>query len=631
MFASIRSFETLVPCLYPFFRHTLLSVRSAVVTALNIFLDLEGRSVLPWLDHRTLRILYQNLMVEESQPIRAATARAWNKALTQLRSGSSTSGANVAAIARPLLPGWFDILMTPLGQAVNTSHLWKPSEHNANASGSYDVDKAILKQDLALIGPEQTLRGRLAAAEALAELISSWPSELCEPDLLQLFSSYLTSASSHQIAFTCYLIVDWCRHSSREQIASNVLLQKLGPLFKRGLEGEPAVSYAETVGLLNQIHGNCQQLVGIFRNKGKVPATKLVTLLPAANFSLQQARQIVGPDFAALSSFVKPQARAVAQPLLEELRQKIVTEINRMEALKDSMDTQVFAALAAAAISLRTIPSKLNPLIRSLMNGLKFESNVDLQARAAVAIASFLDICNSLAPPVKANPTDKILKNITSFLYQDTSSTPLFSKTKTSTSLFYVSGASTPAEEANDEHLLEETVKARLARRGSIVVIQQLSRRYGDAIFKQMPKVWEALSSSLLAVSAFADANALDAHLASSEEQGQNLMDALTVLAAVTPLVTSAAQSEVLPLLPYVGLALQSSFTVVRHVAATCLSDVCTALTEKGMQYVVNGILSFAGDPLSEARRSGAIELISRKSFQLGLTKHADCPCRTVA
>jgi len=60
-----QSLSTLIPRLYPFFRHTIMSVRSAVLNTLLTFLSMQD--VEEWVDDRLFRLAFQNMIVEEKR------------------------------------------------------------------------------------------------------------------------------------------------------------------------------------------------------------------------------------------------------------------------------------------------------------------------------------------------------------------------------------------------------------------------------------------------------------------------------------------------------------------------------------------------------------------------------------
>lgn len=586
---------------------------------MNTLLNLEHTKVSAWLDGRLMRLLYQNLIAEQESAIRMSTAEAWSSAVSHVKSPDGTT-ASLATSILNCVAGWLDILMTPVGQPVNTVQFWKPSSHSPNSSGYYSIDRAILTQDMGLITPEQTLQGRLAACRALAELAAAWPSSQGNAVPYELIKTYLTSASSHQIAFACYLATDICKVASLNSEPAAALVRNLGPTIRSALEAEAAVSYSETVGLLGQIYVNCQQLHGIFRSKGKVPANRMVPLEAAAAFSIQSARRIVGTEFTDLSAMMKPQARSVASPLLQELQQKISLETDRLEIIKESMDVQVFAALAAASIALQVLPTKLNPLIRSLMNGLKFERNANLQARSACAIVDFMQHCKQPGVQTKSDPSDKIINNVASFLVQDSTITPLFSKTRNIKEAFLIPEAVLAGRgQAEEAGATLEVEKARLARRGALSVVQTLVVRYGESLLEALPRLWACMAEQLNAISSHTQPQQLDAQLAANNEIGQDLLDSMTVLAAIMPYLPKALNARVIPLVRPLAVALQSCYTVVRHVAARCLACLCATMPEEAMLFIVEEVMPGMSDPHSPSRRAGVIELVSGKDISFFL------------
>lgn len=452
-----------------------------------------------------------------------------------------------------------------------------------------------------------------------------------EADWSDLLYAYLTSASSHQISFSCIVVEEWAHHSHAfdPAFAPDPWMRRLSSRMLHALESPAAVAYSETSGLLQQTYTLCTQLLGIFKNKGKVPAGKIPDLGGSAHaFTLQRAAQVFEGDYRALMELVKGKERAAAVPLLEEVRGKIHALVNHTTILKEAQDVQVFSALAGACIGLRALPSKMNPLIRSVMNGLKFEVNPDLQSRAARSIANFIEICKSQASPVKNDPSDKIVKNVCTFLCQDQSITPLFSASKGEKnailSLKHVGTSTSSPQKQGDKNAANGTAvpddtsdpssaKTRLVRRGAEMAVRMLSERYEDRILAQIPKLWSCMSEGLLRAFHAGDAKAADSLIAGSEESGQDVLDCLTILGTVTSLVVPKVYQQIETLLPKVVLGVQSDFAVVRHVSAKTLATMCESLTEAGMKHVVLEIVPTVADPLSVARRKGAIELFHCK------------------
>ena len=165
----------LAPTLFPFFRHTIANVRLAVVKTLHTFMTVES---LPrgWISVPFLRLLFQNLIVEERSDIRDATLATWREVLSIL---SNTGGWLESSITQPLLLEWYGVLMTPLGLALDASSFYDPNlSDNSAPAERHNVDKNMLAQDLSLVPVEVVMQARLAASAALALIIAFWPSSV---------------------------------------------------------------------------------------------------------------------------------------------------------------------------------------------------------------------------------------------------------------------------------------------------------------------------------------------------------------------------------------------------------------------------------------------------------------------
>jgi TATA-binding protein-associated factor len=63
-------------------------------------------------------------------------------------------------------------------------------------------------------------------------------------------------------------------------------------------------------------------------------------------------------------------------------------------------------------------------------------------------------------------------------------------------------------------------------------------------------------------------------------------------------------------LFPGIIRSLQSSFTVVRVIAAKCMATLCDVITEEGMKMVVDEVVPLVGDATRVSARQGAVEAI---------------------
>ena len=132
-----------------------------------------------------------------------------------------------------------------------------------------------------------------------------------------------------------------------------------------------------------------------------------------------------------------------------------------------------------------------------------------LQKRAAESVAAFIQFCNSSLFTGKVNPCDKVVKNLFTFLCQDTTVTPVFSTGLGSTDGIITLKEDKPAPSkksaAGFKDVPEESerqIADRLTRRGAQEAFRAMAKRFGQKLFKAVPKFWEGISDGLLAQTA---------------------------------------------------------------------------------------------------------------------------------
>ncbi|KAF7353641.1 TBP associated factor [Mycena venus] len=580
---------TLAPTLFPFFRHTIPNVRLAVVKTLASFMAVP---TLPrdWIAAPFLRLLFQNLIAEERADIRDASLAAWRMALTVL---AGTSGWLDSVVTQQLVLDWYEIVMTPLGVAIDPAKFYRPSVETASSGGAaperHNVDKNMLAQDPSLITNEVTLKARVAAATALAQLIVFWPvnaqsiEEIFQPILMH----YIDSSSMLQ----------------KPLIEKSPLAQTLSAKTLAWLQGAPPAAYHEMTLTLVRIHQDCIALLSAFASDCKLPMSSIPFLGTEIDVTGTKQGDSLG----------RTKKRELG--VIAEKRTKIVASIERYVDVKAQHDIRVSAAFAAAFVAFRSTPDKVSPVVKGIMNGIKNEENVDLQTRSAVAVASFIEFCtrhNISQPP------DKIVKNLCTFLCQDVEQTPAFALTRKLTDgILSFQDANKPAangKEAKDKDKIpdipkpDEASKTRLSRRGAGLAFDQLSSKFGARLLDVIPNMWQFMAGGL--ISAFQPDSPNESDDRIQKQFGQDVIDSLSVLDAVAPTFHPDLWPKLAETFPMIHIALTSRFAIIRQCAARCFATLCDVMTSEAMRYVIENIVPLLGDPLVLANRQGATELM---------------------
>ncbi|KAJ7739654.1 SNF2 superfamily chromatin remodeling protein [Mycena maculata] len=621
--------KELAPTLFPFFRHTIPNVRLAVVKTLYSFMAVP---TLPreWIKAEFLRLLFQNLVAEERADIRDASLAAWRMTLTVL---AGKPGWMEEVVTQQIILDWYAIMMTPLGVAIDPATFYRPSVETTAGHAAperHNVDKNMLAQDPSLITTEVTLKARVAAATALAELIVFWPvnAQSIEDVFQPILMHYIDSSSMLQKFLTAVVAEEWAReHDAVPDVAplieKSAMAKTLSAKTLAWLQGTPPPAYHEMTLTLLRIHGDCVALLGSFASECKLPMSSIpnlgteidVTGTKPGCFTIDVAQQAVGQLYARLKdSLGRTKKRELG--VIGEKRVKIVASIERYVDIKAQHDVRVSAAFAAAFVAFRSTPDKVSPVVKGIMNGIKNEDNVDLQTRSAVAVASFIEFCtrhNISQPP------DKIVKNLCTFLCQDVEQTPTFAfMRKHADGILSFQEAMKPAANGKDagkekDKIVEipkpdEASKARLSRRGAGLAFDQLSTKFGPRLLDVIPNMWQFMAGGL--ISAFQSDSPTESDDRIQKQFGQDVIDSLSVLEAVVPTFHPDLWPKLAETFPMMHIALTSRFAIIRQSAARCFATLCDVMTSEAMRYVIENIVPLLGDPLVLANRQGATELM---------------------
>ncbi|KAE8132092.1 hypothetical protein BDV38DRAFT_225080 [Aspergillus pseudotamarii] len=639
------SFGNLVPRLYPFLRHTITSVRSAVLRALMTFLQLEGDGTNEWINGKALRLIFQNLLVERNEAVLKLSLQVWSELLKALdKHGAFKSEAELLSHIQPLItlsvapfgvprypiPMNASLFIKPSGVPFpmsaaapaksspsafnNTSDAIKKRGRKAEKKevlppSAHNVDGHMLQGDIDLVGVDTMLRSKIHAAKALGHLLSLWDKNGL-PSLWQpILQGLKHSASTSQLA-TAMIIEEYARIAGSDSPYISVLCEQLRPI----IEGDRPSWYGDIACYLHVARAQCHSLLNAFRDHAHVPGSRLPVLAvivqgdaeagPSA-FSLADAEKVVGPDFERLKKGLAPAQRITALQVLNDTRATAESAINEARSVREARDLRILAAAAGALVAMHDIPKKPSHIIKGMMDSIKKEENAELQQRSATAVATLVEYYTTAT---KRGPVDKVIGNLVKYCCVDTSETPEFHHNAG----LEKSILSLRKEEDRRDHpdaakFEREAKEARIMRRGAKEALEQLAVKFGAALLQKVPNLASLVERPLRD----ALTNDLPADIHDPDnELGQEVVDGLSTLRALLPKFNPGLHPWVVSLMPLIAKALQCRLSVIRYAAAKCFATVCSVITVEGMTMLVEKVLPTINNGLDVHHRQGAVECI---------------------
>lgn len=638
------SFGKLVPRLYPFLRHTITSVRSAVLRALITFLQLEGEGTNDWVDGKTLRLIFQNLLVERNEGVLKLSLQVWSELLKALETrGAFKSQEELLGHIQPLIAlalGPFGVPRYPI--PMNAALFIKPSglaypmsaaapaksstsqtseapkgrrrktekkEAAAPPPPTHNVDGHMLQGDIDLVGADTMLRSKIYGSKALGELLFFWDKN----ELSSLWDSILEglnySASTSQLS-AAMVVEEYARFSGPDGKYTSSLREHLRPKVEEDLP----LWYSDIACYLHVARAQCHSLINTFRDHAHVPSSRLPSLAvivqgdPEAGpnaFSLADAEKVIGSDFDRLKNGLTPVQRLTALQVLTDTRATAEAAINEGRNVREQRDMRIRAAAAGAMVALYDIPKKPGHIIKGVMDSIKQEENIELQQRSATAVATLVEYYTS---STKRGPVDKVIGNLVKYCCVDTSETPEFHHNAN----LEKSILSLRKEEDRRDHVdaatfEREAKNAKIMRRGAKEALEQLAVKFGADLLEKVPTLPTLVERPLK--------DTLTGELPQDirdpqNDLGQKIVDGLSTLRALLPKFDKGLHPWVIDLMPIVAKALQCELSVIRYAAAKCFATLCSVITVGAMTMLVEKVLPTINNALDVHHRQGAVECI---------------------
>ncbi|KAK7938061.1 uncharacterized protein PG986_014929 [Apiospora aurea] len=638
-----RSFTLLVPRLYPFLRHTITSVRLAVLKALVTFVNL-GEESQGWLDGRTLRLIFQNILVERDTSTLNMSMELWMALVKCL----SQKPERLAEEFYPHVDALMQLTLHPVGVSrhpipMNGSLFQKPSggtyytpptlisqasrkgsddgeraakrrrkstkvEEAPVSTHSHDLDGHMMQGDVDLVGMDTLIRSRVSAAKAMGYIMSQSPLANLEAFDATLIPGFASSYSSTQMV-SCIIVDEFAKHSPQAKQEVRYVEQ-----LRKMIESERPSHYRDLVSFVQRTRAQCVQLINLFRDHGKVSQGKLPTLPVVVQgeaeagpnaFSLAMAEKCVGDDFDKLRKIMAPAQRLITTTDLNEARRTTTFAIEEAKAIKGGRDIRIKAAAACALIAMKVLPKKPSPLIKGIMDSIKSEENQLLQYRSAETISRLVQLFTDNG---RRGPADKVVSNLIKFSCMEVAETPEFPvHAHKKDCILSMQKEEDRVDHEDAEKWAREAREARITRRGAKEALEVLARAYGAQIFETVPSLQKYMEQPLVkAFSGELPAEAKDPEVTF----GQEIVDAMSVIRTLAPTLDVSLHPFIMQQMPLIIKALHSELSVYRYMAAKCIATICSVITVEGMTALVEKVLPSINNPVDLHFRQGAIEAI---------------------
>ncbi|KAK9476188.1 hypothetical protein V1514DRAFT_199606 [Lipomyces japonicus] len=650
------SFVMLVPRLYPFLRHSITSVRRAVLRALLTFLNIEDDGSKDWVDGKALRLVGQNLLLEQDEVVLNLSLEVFKALAAKLATRSETHFVEEFG---PHVYPLVTLLMTPLGvnrnnYPMDTSLILRPSgatfstyhaNNGVNTTGltadgpppkrrrrsekkivddspaaAHSIDAPVFMGDVELVGIDSLVKMKIALSKAIGYAISLWPKSTIKTfrDLIEPYLSQNCPFSSSRL-FAAMILEEYGNNYKGESDLKSLFKGILSEILNStGLEN----SYQDLVPYLKVVRLQAQAMLNVFADVGKVSAQRLPRLAVVAKgepdagpdaFGLEDAIRTAGPDFEKLRKSMQGTYRVIASQPLSQSQESLKMAIDDAKAAIELRHIRILAACAGAYVSmLSSLPKKLNPVIRSLMDSVKTEENFSLQNRSAESVAHLVQLCEKSG---KSGASDKIIKNLTAFLCVDTSEVPEFHHhQKMENSILSLHKEEDRRDHADAVAYQREVRSARVKRRGAKTALDILAHLFGASLFTKVPKLKECMLEPLNTLK-----SPLPGDITNLESiLGQELVDGMSIIRALLPNLDEKLHDDFTNYFSLISNALESKFSVLRYAAAKCFATMFGVMKVTGMTFLVENILPMFNNGLELRCRQGAVEMVYHLVHAMG-------------
>nr|GEU67682.1 TATA-binding protein-associated factor BTAF1 isoform X1 [Tanacetum cinerariifolium] len=640
--------STLAPRLWPFMRHSITSVRYSAIRTLERLLEAEYRRSISvssssfWPSFilvDTLRIVFQNLLLESNQDILHCSERVWRLLL-------ECPVNDLEAAARSYMASWIELITTPYGSPLDSTKMFWPlalprkSHFKAaakmravklenghythvvsdSAEGSFPHDRngdSSMSSVKIIVGADSEIsvtNTRIVTSTALGILAS----KLHETPNQYIFDPLwkaITSFSGVQRQVASLVLISWFKEmKSRGLSGSNYeslkcrlleLLTCTDPSFPTKGSRLP---YAELSRTYEKMRNEASQLVSVLESCCMPVPMDVDNLTPDDAVSF--ASKLPVPSNDGVSGEDSVGKNSIDE--VESIKQRLLTTSGYLKCVQSNLHVTVTALGAAAVVWMSELPAKLNPIILPLMASIKREQEEALQTMAAEALAELIYHCVLRKP----SPNDKLVKNLCGLICLDPSETP---QAGVLTSLEIIEEqdllpfGSNSSKAKPKVHMLggedRSKVEGFICRRGSEFALKHLCNKFGSSLFEKLPKIWDCLTEVLKPIPPGDEGNVCQTIDAIKDPQV--LINNIQVVRSIGSLLDETLRTQLMTLLPCVFHCVRHSHVAVRLAASRCITSMAKSMTVDLMGPIIENVIPMLGDMTSVNARQGAGMLMS--------------------
>ncbi|XP_042034375.1 TATA-binding protein-associated factor BTAF1-like isoform X1 [Salvia splendens] len=662
--------STLAPRLWPFMRHSITSVRLSAIRTLERLLEAgyrrsitdESSSIWPsFIVGDTLRIVFQNLLLESNEEILLCSERVWNL-LTKC------AVEDLENAVKLYFSSWIELATTPYGSLLDATKMFWPVAlpRKSHVKAAAKIRAAMLESEnqknKALESTESMSLERNGVASAdstkivvgadldisvtctrvlTAAALGLMASKLNGPSLQHIFDPLwqgLSSLSGVQRQVVSMVLISWFKElndiSKADEVIAGIsskfrmclldLLTCSNPAYPTK---DSLLPYAELSRTYGKMRNEASQLYTATEASGLYS-----DILSSIEVDIESLTADDALSFASKLAFtgngiseVESDGRNLFEEL-ESLKQKLLTTSGYLKCVQNNLHLTVSALLAAAVVWMSELPGKLNPIILPIMSSIKREQEEILQNKAAESLAELIYHCIGRKP----SPNDKLIKNLCTFACMDPCETPQAVALSSVGSIedhdLLASGSSSGKHRSKVNMLPagedRSKVEGFISRRGSELALKYLCIKFGDSLFDKLPKIWHCLVEVLKPCNHECltpeDEKLIDQSI-NSVNDPQILINNIQVVRSIAPSLEATLRQKMLTLLPCIFRCVRHTHIAIRLAASRCITAMAKSMTLDVMGPFIENVVPMLGDMSSVHARQGAGMLVSLLVHGLGL------------